>query len=368
MNPLELFHLLARCLALDFFESQKQSVINAIANNKISIEKFIQIADNHLVLQGLYPNLVRHKLIGYFPDELNQHLKKIYKLNSERNQKILRQIDSVNSLLNAEKIIPLYLKGAGNILDDLYRDPGERILHDIDFLVRENEFLHTAETLIKNGYRTNHQDPLKAISDKHFPALYSEAFPACIEIHKIPVRTPYLKVLPVENIFNRKKIPHSGRNCFVMCDEHKLIHCFIQAQLEQDGHYYARSSLRYLYDSLLLSSRVEPERVFSSFEYYRKETYCYLDILYQTFNINPPAGYNKNLYTRWHSIRYRLNLRYRMMGHFSSILLRMYLSYIKNPVMAIFNKNIRKSLLKKASSRHWYLKHLRWMFGRKSYY
>ena len=148
-----------------------------------------------------------------------------------------------------------------------------------------------------------------------------------------------------------------------MCDDHKLIHCFIQAQLEQDGHYYARTSLRYLYDSLLLSSRVNPEQVFSSYGYYRKETNSYLDIMYNSFGIKPPAGYSLKLYTRCYTFRYRLNLRCRLISHASSILLRMYLSYIKNPVMAIFRKDIRNALFKKLADRDWYGRHLRGVFG-----
>ena len=328
--------MVGRCLALDWGEENRQAVIEEFGKKSMDVGKFVQVADNHLVLQSIYPNLEKYQLLSYLPEELSGHLKNVFELNTERNRKILDQINTINLWLSGEGISPLYLKGAGNILDGLYDNPGERILHDIDFLVEEKDFRKTVDIFLKNDFHSKVDlNPEKIGRVKHYPLLFSEKFPAFVEIHRLPVGIRYTNAFTAKEVFERKIKPHNNSGCFVMCDEHKIIHIFMHSQLEDKGYYYAKSSLRSLYDLLLLSKRVNPEKVFEDFGYYKSESADFLNIMNKSFGINDKKGRNIHLF------RYELNLKSGTFNRVSSSLLKNFLRFIKIPLMVMGDREVR---------------------------
>ncbi len=361
MDHFQTYTLLARCLALDFAGNHRQSVIDAFESQKFSTEKFVKMADGHLVLQTLYLLLEKHDLISHISQELAEHLKMVFDINTARNEKILEQVVSVNSMLSQENITPVYLKGTGNILDGLYSNPGERILHDIDFLVEEKDFDKTVEIFLANAYHTDPFNISEIIkSSKHYPILHKEGFPVSVEIHRLPVRSEYTLKFSPEMVFRNKIKSRGNSGCFVMSDGHKAIHIFIHSHLEDNGYLFAKTFLRSLYDLLLLSNRVNLEEVFSGFGYYRRKSTDFLDIMYKSFGIEPSKRSTPKIYFHFYFARYRLNIRYRLINIISTLMIKMYLSYIKKPVLALTDKELRKSLIGKLKDRNWYGKH----FGR----
>jgi hypothetical protein len=361
MDHFQTYNLLARCLSLDFAESQRQPVIRAFESQDFDTGKFLKTADNHLVIQSLYPLLEKHDLLSHIPAELADHLEMVFKINATRNEKITGQVQVINALLSRENIFPLYLKGTGNILDGLYPHPGQRILHDIDFLVEDMNFEKAAGILLKNGYHSYIPFNPENIKDiKHYPILHHENFPAHVEIHRIPVNKKYAVKFTSEMVFRDKVRPLLASDCFVMSNGHRAIHTFIHSQLEDKGYYYAKASLRSMYDMLLLSGRVSLEDTFSAFGHYRRKSEAFLDIMYKTFGIKP-AGHSSFILNNYlHSTRFFLNHRYRLVNLLSYFLLRTFLAYIINPFLAITDKELRKLLIGKLKDRNWYGKH----FGR----
>ena len=336
MNYYDAYGLVGRCLALDLGEENKQAIIEEFGKKSMDFGTFVKVADNHLVLQSIYPKLEKHKLLNYIPEELTGHLKNVFELNTERNRKILDQIKTINLWLSGEGVTPLYLKGAGNILDNLYDNPGERILHDIDFLVEEKDFQKTIDIFLKNDFHSKVVlNPEKFGRVKHYPLLFSEKFPAFVEIHRLPVGIRYTKAFTAEEVFKKKIKPLNNSDCFVMCDEHKIIHIFMHSQLEDKGHYYAKSSLRSLYDLLLLSKRVNIEKVFEDLGFYKSESADFVKIMNRSFGINEKKGGNIHLF------RYELNLKSRVFSKVSSILLRNFIRFIQKPFTAISDKEVR---------------------------
>jgi len=358
--PIDYYFLLAQCLSLDFVGNHKQTVIDTFKTNTVDIQKFVRMADNHLILQTLYPGLEKHELLGYVPPELSEYLKKIYDLNSKRNNEISDQIKTLNTILAKEGIVPMYLKGAGNMLDGLYKNPGERILHDIDFLVEETDFFKSAEILLSKGYYLKNSSPPGNIKYlKHYPLLFSDDYPASVEIHRLPVRKEFVKVFSPDMVLREAIRSADGSGSLVMSDEHKAIHIFLHSQLENSGHLYAKASLRDLYDLLLLSGRANLEEVFFNYGHYHRKAAGLLDILYRSFDCHPQKRIIPGLFFHFYAFRYGLNLRFRFVRIISSLLIRMYISYIKKPFLAISNKEIRLSLFRKLKDRKWWGKHFR---------
>lgn len=352
-------------LSLDIAPGNRELVLQTFRSGKTDWYRFVQTASANRVLQTLYPVLSRHNLLESLPPDLTGHLKMVYDLNVKRNRQILGQVKEINALLNPEGINPLYLKGVGNLLDGLYPDPGERIIQDIDLLVPDEQMEKAAAILSQAGYESRYiYNPERKFKAKHYPRLFKKEAAACVEIHYTPVKIKYRNDFPVEKIeLHKKKVSEEYGTCYVMCDEHKLIHNFIHSQLDHHGHFYAMIFLRNMYDALLLSERTDPVKVFADFKKYRRKTAAYLEVMYKTFGITPPVDLQyPPLYLHLYSFRYNLNQRVPLAGiisHFFgySVLVlipKTFRSYIKKPFMAVADKKLRKHLLQCLKDPQWY--------------
>ena len=67
-------------------------------------------------------------------------MKHITNLNRERNKQIIQQAQEINSLLVANNIRPIFLKGTANLLASLYKDLDERMVGDIDFIFSKEDY------------------------------------------------------------------------------------------------------------------------------------------------------------------------------------------------------------------------------------
>ena len=278
MKNADLYQLVFRCLIGD------KNIIEELKNNVILNEdnlfRFIHVSSNHFVLPAIYIRLKNLGLTLYIPDDLNEHLNEICTLNTKRNKEFLQQADEINQQLAKEGIEPVYLKGTGNLLDNLYPNPGDRIIGDIDFLVREKEFLKTAEAIKQMGYVTDlkiYDDP-KTLKD--YPRLTREDVPAALEIHQMPVIPKYAKWFTTEKVFSEKKQISSQINCYVPSDKHKLIINFIHSQLSDKRHMLKNIALRDLYDLYLISERASHKEAIQQIKEKRKAQ-VYFDFIPQ---------------------------------------------------------------------------------------
>jgi len=357
MNRYQTYLLTGRILSLDYQAGNATALIRLLQEKNISWERFVALADHHLVLQALYPKIRDHNLQDYFPGEVLDHLKYIFKLTTARNIDIIRQSEKLAFTLRSAGVIPLFMKGVGIILDGVCKYPGERILHDIDILVPSEKFEYSAEILLDYGYRSQYKYDSSDMNQKrHYPILFKPGEPVYVELHRIPSGKRFTKVFNTEMVFSQAKKPAACSDCLVMSDEHKIIHNFIHAQLDHRAHIFAREFMRNLYDMLLLSARKDPETVLSGFGKYRLISSGYLDIFYDTFGITPSYRNTPGLFLHTYRFRYYLNLRYRFIGIASLFLTRIFLGWIVKPLKATGNKEIRKNLVYNLRNPAWYKK------------
>jgi hypothetical protein len=354
MNKLQTYSLIGKILALDKIPEHRDAIIKITGKENMNWEKFVLLSDFHLVLQSLFPKIFRHQLLDFFPDDLIIHLHRIYELNAKRNEQILQQISRLNQQFKQAEILPLYMKGAGNLLDNVYSMPGERILHDIDILLPLGKSELAAGLLIDSGYRKNDYNQAgQKKSERHYPILFKPGEPAYVELHFLPVGPQYSKYFDVTQIFaNAKPV----KEFLVMSDEHKMIHNFIHAHLDHLSRYYAREYLRNLYDLLVLSFRKDPELVFSDFRHYRRNSTAYLDIFYSAFDMTPSFRKKPWLFLHTYRTRYNMMLRYPKLGILTIFIIRVVSGYILKPITALYNKEVRTNLLLKIKDPGWYRK------------
>lgn len=360
MNKKQTYYLISRTLALDFVAGRVDQIANELPKKKEDWQKWVQTGSDHYVLQSLYLALQKNQMLSLLPDELCESLEHLYQLNFERNQKIISQAYEIKESLEGEGIGCVFMKGAGNIFDGLYRDIGERMLYDLDILVEEQNMVSAAEILMDDGYHTQKKfDPAAHLSTMHYPILVKEDCVAGVEIHRMPVHPGNLKALGTEDVFTTRKAASQEKEFWVMDDRKKIIHNFIHSQLMHDGHNHADVSLRDLYDLLLLSRREDVFDVFKDLKHYRQKSNTYTRLMYEVFDLPMPEKMKKtskpSLFFVKHNLLFSMTRKQRRVYH---LVFQVFKKYIALPFRTIWDKSSRNYVFSRLRRKEWYKQHL----------
>jgi hypothetical protein len=357
MSRLQTYYLLCDLLSINCRPDIREAVIKSLQSKKQNWPLFISTASNHLVLQTIYCKLKQNQLTEYVPNEVLAHLQYIYELNYKRNVEILQQVKSINTILNHQGIAPLYLKGTGNIIDNLYPNMAERIMYDIDFLIPEHQLETATKILIESGYQQTKEYSPNDKLKKHNPPLVKPGTISSVEIHCNPVNYKFSNSFSTHEVWQKAKQITGDFNCYVMCDSHKIIHNFIHSQLTHEGQLYAKVFLRNLYDLQLLSKREDPEQVFANMQSYQKQAFNYLGIMHQGFGLKR-TGKSAFLFSYWkYSFRHQLNISSPLISIGNDFIFKIFRQYIKKIYNALYDKEVRGLLLKKLGTKNWYKLH-----------
>jgi hypothetical protein len=296
MTFAELFYFTGKCLVMDNDTSAAQQVKATIIAGKVPWKYFVWMGSLNFVLPALYTAFRRNGMLDLLPADLVQHMENIYEINLDRNRRIIVQARKITRMLNAAGIEPIFLKGTGHLLQGLYRDSGDRIMADIDILVREEEIEMAANILFGAGYKFFSQDKELDLKDHpHYPGLFNPEDIAIVEIHRRLTALEYSKYLPLDAIFTeRRKIRFS--NSYVMSFKHQMILHFIHDQLIHWKYVNRSISLKSLYDFYLIVGHKTPESVVPLFGGLKNKFNSYCKLASATFNQPTSIGYIDNLY------------------------------------------------------------------------
>ncbi len=362
-KPTVLFMFAGRCLALDNHPEFRTEIREKLVSGEADMDDLIWLCSNHLVIPVLFLKFRKHGLLDVFPDEYVEQLKAIYEMNRDRNLKILKQIDEISIPLNQENISRVYLKGTGNLLDNLYADVGERMIGDIDFLVAEKDFEKAARILMNQGYLTPLQiDGADILSPDHhhFPGLTKKDAPACVEIHRIPVGKKYSKQFTAGMVFSEAKPVAGKTNVFVPSDKHKFILNFIHSRLSDSGHRHWKSSLRDFYDGYLLSEKVNRDEVLNVVEEKTKAR-VFFYLIDRTFKPNENETYIDDvqvkryirIYDWWQEHPKLYNAYFGIIDFFSLI----FGAYLGKLIKSVYSKSYRQYIWIRLKNPKWYKEH-----------
>ena len=194
-------------------------------------------------------------------------------LNRDRNKKIVTQAKDLNSLLLANNITPIFLKGTGNLLEGLYEDIGERMVGDIDFLFSEKDFFKGID-IIKNDNYTKTEGQLDYFPGfRHYSRLVKQENIAAVEIHKEVTIEKY------RGEFNSKMISKDApkiNDFSVLSFENQLSLSIITSQINDSGFDLKIFSLRNAYDVFLLSKKVDTKKTILKFTKLKSPLNCFL--------------------------------------------------------------------------------------------
>jgi len=258
MNYKETLFFIGKCLTINYEEHNRILVEKELKSGTVDWDNVVRVSTGQFVFPALYCNLKKANFLDYVPADLVEYMQHITDLNRERNDQIIAQAKEINALLLANNITPIFLKGTGNLLEGLYDDIAERMVGDIDFLVKESDCHKAFDILTQVGYNkltdiyTDH---------RHLPRLIHENRIGAVEIHR--------KILKdkASNSFNYKHVIDSivCLNDISIISYENQIKLSVFAKLINDDSYQIKSiSMRSAYD------------VFSLF--YKKKADIKLDI------------------------------------------------------------------------------------------
>ena len=252
MTYKETLFFIAKCLTISHERNNKISIENELKLNTIDWDSVVKVSTAHYVFPALYCNLKRADFLQYLPEELVNYMVYITDLNRERNEQIIVQALELNSLLLKNDITPIFLKGTGNLLENLYDDIAERMLGDIDILIKKEDCNKAFEILQKNQYS-------KIISvlfedHRHLPRIVNPDRIAAIEIHKEMLTEGKNKFFNYDTVKRTLKLS-STNNCYFLSDENKLKFTIYSKLINDEEYLLRKISLRAAYDFFLIKNK-----------------------------------------------------------------------------------------------------------------
>lgn len=353
MNYKETLFFVAKCLTITLEEKNKLEIEEHLKNKEIDWDSVVKVSTQHYVFPALYCNLKRANFLQYLPEELVNYMIHITDLNRERNKQIIEQAIEINTLLLANNITPIFLKGTGNLLEGLYEDIAERMVGDIDFIVSNEEYLETIEVIINYGYTKVISENYDFPQFKHYSRLHKKNKIAAVEIHK------ELLVEKYANEFNYKVVKESFQkigNITFLSYDNQLCLSIIAKQINDDGQYFKDIALRNGYDVFLLSKKTIAKNSFIKFNVLKKPLNSFLASSYKVFNKVSSLEYNNSTEAEEYLKEFNnqlVNNEKTKKVHKKikrSLFIKKRLIIIKK---SIFIKEYRKWLINRATDKNW---------------
>lgn len=366
MTNIELFYFAGKCLTIEEHPGFRKELIDKITTDSFDWEKFVAHCSNHLILPVIYLKFKSQDILKYLPEEVSEFLKEVYELNLERNNQIKKQLQEITGILNKGNIYPIYLKGAGHLLNGLYADMGERMMSDIDLLVPEKDYVNAAQLMKNEGYSMHDEFASEfygedAESLKHYPPLVKDGSAAHIEIHRLPVEAACQSWFNSELIDTEKKPVSALKGCFVISDKHNIIHNFIHSQLGHEGHIYGIVSLRDLYDLYLLSKRTEVQQTLPCIKTKQKAIayFAFADrALALDSQLYEGGNFSSWIFIKKHDLNQSSRTFYLLHRGIIYFIQRVIIGFTGQIIKSFYSRKMRHWVIKRLTDRQYLIAHL----------
>lgn len=359
MTYKETLFFVAQCLTINHEEKNKLAIEAQLVAGEVDWEAVVKVSTAHYVMPALYLNLERAGFLHYLPEDLVVFMAHITELNRERNAQLIAQAKEINTLLLANGIRPIFLKGTGNLLEGLYADIGERMVGDIDFIFSKADYPKTIKALSDFGYEPVQKYEYYFPSFKHYPRIQKEGYIAAVEIHKELLLEKYADEFHYDLI---KKSTQYVDNITVMSYQHQLCLSIIAKQINDDGVYYKSISLRNAYDVFLLSKKTTVSNAFGELPRLKNPLTCFVALCFEVFNEPTSLHYVKTLETqKYVSDFYELLHDAVLRNSFQKKMARKLFIQFRLAIIykAVFDGAHRTWLLQRVSDKHWWREKLK---------
>jgi hypothetical protein len=289
MSYKETLYFVAKCLTISLEDNNRQEIEKQLKSKSIDWDAVVKVSTSHYVFPAIYCNFKRADFLKYLPADLIEYMKHITDLNRDRNTQIIAQAQELNSLLLANNITPIFLKGTGNLLAGLYTDVAERMVGDIDFIFSKEDYPKAITILREFGYSDVSKYKYHFPEHKHYRRLQKENNIGAVEIHK------ELLIEKYTNEFNYNFVEKEIQvvnGVSVLSYANKLNLSIIANQINDSGFYYKTMALRNAYDVFLLSKKTNAKSAVNELNKLTNPLNCFLAACYEVFNSVDSLEYN----------------------------------------------------------------------------
>ena len=351
MNYKETLFFIAKCLTISLEEKNRQEIEKQLKSKSIDWNAVVKVSTSHYVFSALYCNLKRVDFLKYLPQELVSYMEHITSINKERNNQIITQAQELNSLLLANNITPVFLKGTGNLLAGIYQDIAERMVGDIDLIFLKEDYPKAFTLLREFGYdKEIHLE----LPHRHYPRIIRKDSIASVEIHK------ELLIEKYANEFNYSFVVKDSQvinGTTVLSYANKLNLSIIANQINDSGFYYKRMALRNAYDVFLLSKKTNAKAAVNTLNKLSHPLNCFLAACYEVFNTVESLEYSKSIETALYLRVFNSHFTNPITTKIQSTFIKIYL-FIKIRFSIILKsityKEYRVWLFKRVTDKNWY--------------
>ncbi|MDA7798972.1 nucleotidyltransferase family protein [Flavobacteriaceae bacterium] len=334
----------------------RQEIEKQLKSTSIDWDAVVKVSTAHYVFPALYCNLKRADFLQYLPHELVSYMEHIFDINRERNKQIIAQAKELNNVLLANNIMPIFLKGTGNLLAGIYEDIAERMVGDIDFIFSKEDYPKAITVLREFGYsELKKQEYYFPGPLRHYRRLLKEKNIAAIEIHRDFLnKKKYTNEFNYRNVFKDSQVINGVR---VLSYANKLNLSIIANQINDNGFYYKRMALRNAYDVFLLSKKTNAKAAVHTLDKLKHPLNCFLAACYEVFNRVDSLEYNKTTKTSWYlrdfNSHFSTPIRAKTQSRFIkiSLFLKLRLNILYK---SIIYKEYRVWLFKLLTDKEWY--------------
>ena len=354
MNYKETLFFIAKCLTISLEDKNRQEIEKQLKSTTIDWDAVVKVSTAHYVFPALYCNLKCADFLQYLPHELVSYMEHITDINRERNKQIIIQAQELNSLLLDNNIRPIFLKGTGNLLAGIYKDIGERMVGDIDFILSKEDYPKAIIILREFGYSEVHKYKYYFPNQRHYRRLKKKNNIAAIEIHKEIIIEKYF------NVFNYSFVEKDSQvvnGVSVLGYANKLNLSIIANQINDSGFYYKTMPLRNAYDVFLLSKKTNAKNAMITLNNLNNPLNCFLAACYEVFNTVESLEYNNtknvasylSVFNSQFTNRKRTKRKHKRIEIYLFIKLRVNIIY-----KSIIYKEYRVWLFKRLTDKNWY--------------
>ena len=290
VNYKETLYFIAKCLTISLEEKNRDEIEFILKTTDVDWDTVVKVSTSHYVFPTIYCNFKRADFLKYLPADLVEYMKHITNLNRDRNTQIIAQAKELNTLLLANNIRPIFLKGTGNLLAGIYDDIAERMVGDIDFIFSKEDYPKAITILREYGYsEVKKQEYYPPNESRHYRRLQKENNIAAIEIHKELLIEEYANEFNYSFVEKDTQIIKGVR---VLSYANKLNLSIIANQINDNGFYYKTMALRNAYDVFLLSKKTNAKDAMHALDKLTNPLNCFLAACYEVFNKVDSLEYN----------------------------------------------------------------------------
>jgi len=355
LNYKETLYFVAKCLTISQEKINKDEIELILKTRDVDWEAVVKVSTSHYVLTAIYCNFKRSNFLHFLPEELVTYMQYITNLNRVRNEQIIKQAIELNTLLLANNITPIFLKGTANLLARIYEDIAERMVGDIDFIFSKEDYPKAIELLRNFNYSEVIKYDYYPPDDKHHRRLQKENSIAAIEIHsEILAIKKYRKEFNYSFVEKDSQVIEDVR---VLSYANKLNLSIISNQINDHGFDYKTMALRNAYDIFLLSKKTNAKDAVNSLDKLSHPLNCFLAACHEIFNSLDSLEYNRTKMTASYLKLFNRQFVNPKAAKTRNKCIRIFLLVklkLNNLYKFIFYKEYRVWILKRITDINWY--------------